>query len=513
MQNLFGGEPGLEPSVPSGEGGRVRGGRRFIEKRSRDQLGMEIRCVDDMVASDAYVRVVDAVMDELDYSAFEARYRGGGRPAYRPDLLCRLWVYAFSVGVRSARELSRRLETDLGFLWLAGEERIDHETLSDFRRRFGNELKGIFRQTVVLGCRAGLVGLGHVVIDGTKIAANAERWMKDKAGLERAIARMDEQIETLLAESEAADAREDAALGSARGDEVPKALARAETRREHLQEAKAYLEEHGLTRVSVTDPEAPLQKTQDGKRPGYNCQAGVDAEVGFIVSESVTVSQHDRQEFIPVAEQVVETTGAAPQEFGADSGYHSPETLRALEEHEDWNAYISPQPLGQNQAGKLTYRDFEYDAEKDIYRCPGGAELTFVRTGQRRGVEHRSYRSLASGCRGCEHRGRCLSEKADRRWILVPEHRELLEQMVAKTSSPEGEAARLLRKSTVERTFGVVKALMGLRQFLLRGLAGAAIEFRLAAIATNVRKLVVHWQAKALEGAERSWAEEARRAA
>jgi len=513
MQNLFGEESGMGPGGPWVGGGRVRGGKRFIERRSRDQMSMEIRCVDDMVASDAYVRVLDAVMNELDYSAFEARYRGGGRPAYAPDLLCRLWVYAFSVGVRSARELSRRLGTDLGLMWMAREEQIDHETLSDFRRKFGDELKGIFRQTVVLGCEAGLVGLWHVAIDGTKIAANAERWMKDKAGLDRAIARVDEQIEALLAESEAADRREDAALGSARGDEVPKVLARAETRREHLQKAKAYLEEHGLMRVSVTDPEAPLQKTQDGKRPGYNCQAGVDAEEGFIVSESVTVSEHDRQEFIPVAEQVVEMTGAAPQEFAADSGYHSPETLLALKEHEDWNAYISPQPLGQNQAGKLTYHDFEYDAERDTYRCPGGAELTFQKAGRRRGVEYRSYRSPASACRGCEHRGQCLSEKADRRWIMVSQHHAALAQMLSKTSSPAGESARLLRKSTVERTFGVVKALMGLRQFLLRGLAGAAIEFRLAAIATNVRKLVVHWQAKALEGAERSWAEEARRAA
>lgn len=497
MESLFGEDLVSEPGEPSVGVCRVRGGKRFIERRSRDQIGLEIRCVDDMVASDGYARVLDAVMDELDYSAFEARYRGGGRPAYRPDLLCRLWVYAFSVGVRSARELSRRLETDLGFMWLACEERIDHETLSDFRYKFGAELKGIFRQTVVLGCSVGLVGLAHVAIDGTKIAANAERWMKDRAGLDRAIARIDEQIETLLAESAAADAREDAALGPARGDEVPPALAKAETRRAHLQKAKACLEEHGLTWVSVTDVEAPLQKTQDGKRPGYNCQAGVDAAVGFIVSESVTVSQNDRQEFIAVAEQVVEMCGAAPQEFVADSGYHSPETLLALEEREEWTAYISPQPLGKDKAGKLTYHDFEHDAERDTYRCPGGADLTFQKTEHRRDVEFRSYLSLASACRGCEHRGHCLSQKADRRWILVPEHREALEEMLARTSSRAGEAARQLRKSTVERTFGVMKAVMGLRQFLLRGLAGASIEFRLAAIATNVRKLVAARQAKA----------------
>lgn len=501
MECLFPDAQGEMAAEGPASWGRVCGGKRFIEKGSRDQMSLVVRCVDDMVAPDAYVRVLDEVMDELEYSALEAKYRGGGRPAYRPDLLCRLWVYAFSVGVRSAREVSRRLETDLGFMWLAREERIDHETLSDFRRKFGAELKGIFRQTVLLGRAAGLVSLEHVAIDGTKIAANAERWMKDEGGLDRAIARLDEKIDGLLAEAEAVDALENQALGRARGDEVPKELARSEARRARVKEAKQHLQEQGLTRVSVTDFEASLQKTQDGKRPGYNCQAAVDSQEGFIVAESVTVSQNDRPEFVAVAEQVVEILGEVPDVFSADSGYHSPETLLALEERADWNAYTSPQPLGKQQAGKLTYHDFTYDAKTDTYGCPGGAKLTFRKTEKRRGVEFRSYLSLASDCRGCPHRGECLSGKADRRWILVPEHGSVMLKMREKTSSAEGELARALRKSTVERVFGLVKAVMGLRQFLLRGLEGVAVEFRLAAIANNVRKLAGKRQAEALNAA------------
>ena len=487
--HLFGSADAGVGSANGSDGVRVRGGKRFIDLPGREQVSLQIRCVDDMVASDAYVRVLDEVMDELDYSALKCRYPGGGRPAHPPHLLCRLWVYAYTVGVRSARELSRRLETDLAFMWLARELRIDHETLSNFRRRFGEELKGIFKQTVVLAQEADLVSLAHVAIDGTKIAAHAERWMKDSDGLDRALSRLDERIDKLLAESDAADAAEDEALGRARGDEVSKELATAQRRRERIREAKEYLEEHGLDRVSVTDPEAPLQKTQDGKRPGYNCQAAVDAEAGIIVAESVSVSQNDRHEFFGVADSVVETTGRAPSEFAADSGYYSPETLMALESRDDVNAQIRPQLTGDEQAGRFEYHDFEYDSERDEYRCPGGGVLSFEKTVERRGTRSRSYRCLGSACKSCEFRGQCLRGDGRRRSILVPPHGSALTKLRRKAETAAGQAASLLRKCTVERVFGVIKAVMGLRQFLLRGLAGAAIEFRLAAIATNVQKL------------------------
>lgn len=467
----------------------VHRGKRFMDQPGREQMTLLVRCVDDMVAADAYVRVLDELMEEFDYSALEATYPGGGRPAYPPRLLCGLWVYAFTVGVRSARELSRRLCSDLNFMWLAREQRIDHETLSQFRRRVGSALKTLFKQTVQVGMASGLVPLEHVAVDGTKVAANAMRQMKDREQLERALSRVDEKIDEMLKEADALDDAEDAALGKLRGDEVPEELRRAEGRRERLRAAKKRLEEEGLSQLSETDLDARLMKTPEGKRAGYNCQVAVDAGTGFIVAEQTTVSQNDRGEFMGVAQEVVETVGRVPWEFSADSGYHSPETLEGLEERSDWNAYISPQRRSRAQEERLSWEDFEYEAAADAYHCPGGDVLWFQKEVVLRGVVWRQYRSGRWECGSCAYRERCAGDEG-RRVMLVAPHSMLVAKMRGKASSEAGTAARELRKSTVERVFGVMKSVMGLRQFLLRGLARASVEFRLASIATNVGKLV-----------------------
>ena len=155
--------------------GWIGGGKRFIEIPSREQLELGVRRVEGMVRAHAAVRVFDAILDRLEYGVLEDRYVGGGRPAYRPQLLCKLLFWAAHEGIRSAREIARRLHHDLNSMWLAHEVKVDHQTLSDFRRTFAEELKALFVQTVALGVQVGLVRFGWLAIDGTKIAAHARR--------------------------------------------------------------------------------------------------------------------------------------------------------------------------------------------------------------------------------------------------------------------------------------------------------------------------------------------------
>ncbi|GAJ00854.1 unnamed protein product, partial [marine sediment metagenome] len=122
--------------------------KRFIEVPGRDQLCFETRCTEDFVAEDAPVRAIDEIMERLDYSVFEQRYPGGGRPAWRPQLLAKILLFAYSEGIRSAREISRLLERDLHLMWLAHEQQIGHQRLSEFRRLFEAELAELFKQTV-----------------------------------------------------------------------------------------------------------------------------------------------------------------------------------------------------------------------------------------------------------------------------------------------------------------------------------------------------------------------------
>jgi len=462
------------------------GGKQFVEVPSRDQMSFAVRRIDDFVPPEAFVRLFEAIMDTCDYSAFAACYPGGGRPAYSPKLLCKLLLYAQCVSVRSAREIARRLESDLNFMWLAHELRVDHETLSNFRRRFRAQLKELFRQLVRLGVALGLASLEHISLDGTKLAARAARQAHDETRLQAALQRLDERIEKLLAEAEAADAAEDAQLGKLRGDEVPRELQQAEARREKLQQALAALQESGQDHIALGDPEAPLQKTQDGKRPGYNGQLAVDAKTGFIVGEALVRDQNDTAQFMPLAEQAIENGGRPPGELAADSGYHSPETLQALAASE-LNGYINQHSSGKD--GHFGHDDFDYDAATDTYTCPEGKALQFRDHKTLRDVKYRRYRAVCS-CQDCPRRASCLSEKARYRELLVAPHEKLLSAMRRKIATPEGEGALQLRKQTVERTFGTMKAQLGLRQFLLRGLQGAQVEFTLCAMALNVRKLV-----------------------
>jgi transposase len=462
-----------------------RGGKRFMDLPARDQLTFEARCTDDFVRSEAFVRIFDEILEALDFSGFEACYCGGGRPAFEPRLLTKLILFGQCLGVRSAREISRRLACDLNFMWLAHELQVDHETLSDFRRRFHPQLKELFKQAVRLGVRLDLVPLAHVALDGTKIAAHGQRRACNQEDLEKQLARLDERLEEMLREAEALDAAEDAALGSARGDEVPADLADAQKRRQKLQEALQALQQSDQEQICVNDPEAPVQKTQDGKRPGYNGQIAVDAKVGYVVAEEVTPAQNDTEQFVPLADQAIENLGQTPQTLVADGGYHSPDTLSDLAERE-WNVYIKQRPTGSK--GFFGHDDFTYDEASDTFTCPAGQRLVFRDLKGLREKQYRRYRA-AHSCANCPQREQCISAKVRYRELLVSEHEPLLRAMRQKLATPAGELALEKRKQTVERTFGTIKAVFGLRQFLLRGLAGARIEFTLAALAVNLCKL------------------------
>jgi len=484
-QTLF--EP-PQPSPPAdaAPAAVVCGGKRWIEIPARGQLAFAARCTDDFVPDDALVRVVDAIGERLDVAAFERRYPGGGRPAYHPRLLAKLLIYGMCMGVLSARELSRRLERDLHFMWLACELRIDHEVLSEFRSRFHDEIRGLFKETLRLGIELGLVRFGCIAIDGTKIAAAARRRALNKADLDKTLARLDERIVKLLAEAAALDAAEDAQFGTARGDEVPRKLAKAQALREKLQALLPAAAEDPQRRISPTDPEAPIQKTQDGKRPGYNAQIATDDKVGFIVAQDVTCEQNDTGQFAPMAAQTVENLQRAPATFVADTGYHSAAALEYLAANPELDAYIKQQaPPSPDLFG---HEKFEYDTAADEYLCPAGRVLSFKSLTDLGGRPARVYR-VAHTCANCALRERCFKGKCAYRKLIIQPHSGWSVAMKRRLETDAGKQALRTRGETVERTFGTIKAQLGLRQYLTRGLQNAQTQFCLAAIAVNMRKL------------------------
>jgi transposase len=414
------------------------------------------------------------IVQQLDlsliYSHYERELRG--YPPHDPQMMVALLLYGYCVGVPSSRKIERKTHEDVAFRVIAGGEHPDHSRISDFRRVHLGALAGLFVEVLRLCQKAGLVKLGSVALDGTKVKANAskhkamsyERMKKDDK-------RLQEKVTELLAKAEQVDEEEDAVYGKGRsGNELPEDLRHAKDRRERIRQLMKELEEETKQQQEAekaakdkddppppptgddlpshkvpttadgkptpkaqrnfTDPESRIMKSGDGYVQAYNCQAMVDDAHQIIVAESVTNQPPDVEHLVPMVARTVENCGKKPRKLVADAGYFSEanvcETMK-------WG--IDP----------------------------------YIATGRRRHDEQ------ATAPRGRTPAG--LSVK---------------EAMARKLATKSGAAVYSRRKVIVEPVFGQVKEARGFRRFLLRGLAKVRGEWSLIALTHNLLKLHAH---------------------
>lgn len=456
--------------------------KRFYEARDRRERMLLPPSLDEMVPAEDPVRVIDTLVDELELSRLIERYQGGGRPAYHPRMMVKVLFYGYFRGTTSSRKLAQALEENQRFIWLAEGLTPDFRTISDFRKDNLEHLSELFAQVVAYAARLGMVSLGQISIDGSRIKANASR---------RSLATR-EQIEKLLAEAELVDQAEDELYGKGRrGDELPEGLREPAERERRIKEAKRAIEA-GQQRASTTDPQARVQKTQAGLRPGYNAQAAVDESSHVIVAADVVCDQNDAHQLGPICEQVVRNVGP-PGTVAADSGYWSQDSLDYIQAHPEVEIFLPPQQQEPaKQRGRFTYRDFDYDAEQDCYLCPGGQKLNFDRLEESPNRRYRRYRTARGACGGCKFAARCKRTGAPQKTIRVAATADLREQLKARANSPPGRAAQRLRRMTVEPVFGHIKSVLGCDSFRLRSLRKVRGEFLLYAIAHNLKKIVKH---------------------
>jgi transposase len=279
-----------------------------------EQLLLLPPAIQDWLPEGHLARFVSEVVDELDLSAIEGAYvEERGYPPYHPRMMTKVLLYGYCTGTYSSRRLAEKLVDSVAFRYLAADNRPDFRTISDFRKQHGPALAGLFEQVLRLCRKAGLVKLGRVAVDGTKIKANASkhkamsygRMMKKEVALER-------EIQELLDRAEAIDREEDQRYGRDNsGNALPEELARRESRLRKIREAKAALEEEAREKArtegkdpekarpadkaqrNFTDPESKIQKTRDGYIQGYNAQVAVDETHQVIVAQQVTPSSPD----------------------------------------------------------------------------------------------------------------------------------------------------------------------------------------------------------------------------
>lgn len=442
-----------------------------------DQVLLLPPSLDEWLPADHLARFIADLVDEhLDLSAIHAAYKEGrGAPPYDPRLMVRLLLYGYTTGVRSSRGLEKACTDIVAFRWLAAGAAPDYRAIARFRKRHLAALGNLFLQALALCQAAGMVTLGQVALDGTKVRANAsKRKAMSYARLTNKEKILAQEVTDLLAEAEQTDRLEDARYGkNKRGDELPEELARRESRLATLRAAKQSLEEEAAAvaaeqaRVKArakgededtvaqaaaeaavkavvrpkaqrnfTDPESRIMLTGDGSfQQCYNAQAVVDADHQVIIATDVNACAADVITLIPMVTQATENTGNAPAQVLADAGYCSAANL---------------------------------DAAADLSVTTG--TQFFIATGRHR---HGEPAPLAP-------RGR------------IPASATRKQKMRRKLATKKGRAVYARRKAIVEPVFGQMSILQDAKHLLLRGLEAARGEWFLLATCHNFRKLHRH---------------------
>jgi transposase/IS5 family transposase len=430
--------------------------------------------VQDYLPEKHLARFVVEIVDQLDLKLLVGAYRGTGSAAYHPAMLVALLFYGYATGVFSSRKLAQATYDSIAFRFICANSHPDHRTIADFRKRFLGELEALFVEILLIGQAMGLVKLGTVSLDGTKIKANAskhkalswahanrlEEQLKDEVGeLMRLAEQADnqalpEQMDIPL-ELERREQRLEV-IAAAKAEIAARAQERFEREQGEYEEKQAKREAHekqtgkkpsgkgpkpptpgprAKDQVNLTDEQSRIMPTSSGGfEQGYNAQAGVDIDTHLIVEEHVTQHTNDKQEVAPALENLA----ALPEELGeveallADTGYHS---------------------------------------EANVQRCDN-AEIEPLIPAKREG-----------------HNPPLAERFADD--PAPPSDPSPVQAMAHRLRTQAGKALYAKRKSTVETVFGIIKHVMGFRQFLLRGLRAVQGEWALVCIGWNLRRLFV----------------------
>lgn len=448
-----------------GKSSANRLGMKHFRPYQPEQLLLLPPSLDEWLPRDHEIYFISDAVDRMDLGRIYARYDNPqGNPPYHPRMMVKVLIYAYMRGIRSSRKIERTLWEDIPMRVLSGNQQPDHWTIANFRRQHLEALGDLLVQTVRMAREAGLVKLGQVAIDGTKVKANASKHSAMSYGrMKQEEERLRKEIAAWFREAEAVDAREDRKYGSRRGDELPPELADRKRRLEAIERAKAVLEAQAREReaqrqasaekkgkkprppknppgvppdkaqYNFTDPESRIMKNGDKAFiQGYNAQAAVDVESQIIVAADLTNQAADAPHLVGLVEQAERNTECALREVSADAGYFSETNVNELVA-KGIEVWIPPEK-----------------------------------------VRHREWRTMSSP------RGR------------IPRGLDLRGRMRRKLRTKRGRARYKLRQQSVEPVFGQIKGNRGLRQFLLRGLVATRASWRFECAVHNLLKM---WKA------------------
>lgn len=500
-----------------------------------NQLVLFPQRIDEDIAENDPVRIINAVVDSLNLDNFRKLYKERGRSPYHPKMMLKAVIYAYMNNIYSCRKIEKALRRDIHFIWLAGYEKPDHKTINNFRNRVKDEIGNIFTQLVLLLAERGFVSLDVEYIDGTKIESKANKYTfvwrktveKNRAKLLEKIKVLLQQVDDAIAQDKVAEQEPieftpetltsiiDDLKGALDKEEEPQDKEQKKQRREKKKQIKQ-LEEHRdkLTEydgrleqigdrnsMSKTDPDATFMRMKEDAmnngqtKPGYNLQ--VSAENQFITDFALFPNPTDTLTLISFFNSFLDRYHHLPSVAVADSGYGSEENYRFMNEA-GMDAYVKYNRFHLEQRPRYKpnpfhHDNFYYNADEDYFVCPMGQHMTRIGTSHSKtasGYRSENARYRAQNCKGCPLRGQCYKARGDQRIIEV-NHR--LNQYKKKAremlTSEEGLKHRGRRCIEPEAVFGQMKTDMAYKRFRHFGKDKVNMDFAFFAIAFNLNKM------------------------
>ncbi len=464
--------------------------KRFIEGDDRRQVSLFPESLEDYVADDNPVRVVEAFVAGLDLFGLgfnRVDPSTTGRPGYHPSVLLKLHIYGYLNRVQSSRRLEREAARNVEVMWLIGRLVPDHKTIADFRKDNGPAIRKVCIQFVDLCRQFGLLAAASVAIDGSKFkAVNTRDRNFTKGKIKRRLMQIEESVARYLGQLDSADRQEPSLAQDTKINHLNDKITKLKREMDRLAEVEKEMLSRPEQQISETDPDARSMATsgRGSGMVGYNAQIAVDCNHHLIVSHEVRNEGTDTSLLSPMAKQAKSALNVDKLEVVVDRGYYNGDQILAC--HKAGITVTLPKRHTSNNRakGQFDRDDFRYVAAEDIYICPAGERLSHRYTYQEKG--RTMHRYFARVCQSCAIKGQCTDGKERRiaRW----EHEELLEKVQIRLDEHPEKMRQ--RRETVEHPFGTIKFWMGYTHFQMKTLKHVGTEMALHVLAYNLKRVM-----------------------
>ena len=505
----------------------------------RNQLLLFSSTLEERIPLDHPVRLLDEILDELDWTKWEAVYVGKlGQPPIHPSILCKVLLFALSRRIRSSRQIEYAVEHSIDFIWLTSGRKLDHSTLSEFRRKNEKELKDIYRQMIQLAISMKVAKLSELCIDGTKIRADASRFKTYKReNVSKLIEELDGQITDALSKLETNDAVEDLFDDGQKADQLPSEIRDLKDRRAKLEAALAQLEQMEEQRrkdgidnkkspaqLPISDPDSRiLPNKEGGYAPNYTPMAVTETQNGFIVDNDVLIGNVEHICMMEMIDTIEADYQSHTETMLADGAFATGPNLAQAEARgmellspvrqeitkaenpayrEDLSQPVSEADIPRLPINASTKRfdrtAFVYDSETDTYHCPAGKVLKREGTVEKiliSGVEAERKNYRCHECAGCPLASQCRVNEDSKtgRKVSHDEFQGVRERQAERMQDATVKERYKARQHYGETPFAFIKSNLGIRRFLLRGHTGVVQEWRWSCLTFNLNKLMTMW--------------------